>query len=57
MEEDIKELLLRVKESIDKVKESLKHSADRHCIKVEIIKYIKKYGKSEVQEILDEIKR
>lgn len=42
---------------LKEIKKSLKHYADRHCIKVEIIKYIKKYGKSEVQEILDEIKR
>lgn len=57
MKEYINEMYLRVKESMNEVKESLKHSADRHCIKVEIIKYIKKYGKREVQEILDEIKK
>lgn len=39
------------------IKGMLNHNKDRHCIKVEIIKYIKKYNKSEVQEILDEIKR
>lgn len=42
---------------LKEIKKELNHARDRHCIKVEIIKYIKKYGKSEVQEILDEIKR
>lgn len=42
---------------IKDIKRELNHARDRHCIKVEIIKYIKKYGKSEVQSILDEIKK
>lgn len=42
---------------LKEIKKSLNHARDRHCIKVEIIKYIKKYSKSEVQEILDEIRR
>lgn len=41
----------------ERIKQMLNHSRDRHCIKVEIIKFIKKYNKREVQEILDEIKR
>lgn len=40
----------------EEIKKELKHGKDRHCIKVEIIKYIKKYGKSEVQEILNQVK-
>lgn len=42
---------------MEQLKQMLNHARDRHCIKVEIIKYIKKYNKSEVQEILDEIKK
>lgn len=42
---------------IEDIKKELNHAEDRHCIKVNIIKYIDKYSKKEVQEILDEIKR
>ena len=41
---------------LEEIQAMLEHGKDKHCLKVHIIKYIKKYGKEEVKEILNNIK-
>ena len=42
---------------LEDLKAMLKHEKEKYCLKINILKYIKKHGKEEVQEILNKVKQ